>query len=429
MQIQPKSFAFTLLLGFLAAVPYSGIDINLPALAATGASLDRSASDVGQTMSAFMVSLAAAPLLYGPVSDRFGRKPVLMFGLALFIVASLTCATAQSLPELLIFRFVQGIGAASTGMTFAVIRDLFDETTARAKIANVMVAINVVTIIAPTAGAALLTLGNWRLIYAVQTAIGIALLWAVLLGFGESAKIDPGIDPRIDPVNRLAPGSVIRCYRRVLTHRVSFSYILVGAACGATLFAYVTGSSLFFIDAVGLTASEYGLIFSACSAAVMSGALLDGRLGRRGVQPAQVVTIGLVLSAVAAWTLLAMALAEWTPLTLVTALLMTVALSFGMTIPNILNATMQPMPDIAGAVGAAAGSVQMIAGAASSSLVAALFDGQSALSMATVMATSSLLALTAYWLLARPAGRHGSFAGELETRSASRVTSSVTNPN
>ena len=162
MQIQPNSFAFTLLLGFLAAVPYSGIDINMPALAATGAALDRSASDVGQTMSAFMVSLAAAPLLYGPVSDRFGRKPVLMFGLALFIVASLTCATAQSLPELLIFRFVQGIGAASTGMTFAVIRDLFDETTARAKIANVMVAINVVTIIAPTAGAALLTLGSWR---------------------------------------------------------------------------------------------------------------------------------------------------------------------------------------------------------------------------------------------------------------------------
>jgi MFS transporter, DHA1 family, multidrug resistance protein len=425
MQIQPTSFAFTVLLGFLAAVPYSGIDINLPALAATGASLDRSASDVGLTMSAFMVSLAAAPLLYGPVSDRFGRKPVLMFGLALFIVASLTCASAQSLPELLIFRFVQGIGAASTGMTFAVIRDLFDETTARAKIANVMVAINVVTIIAPTAGAALLTLGSWRLIYAVQTAIGIALLWAVLLGFGESARIGS----RIDPVNRLGPAALIRSYIRVLTHRVSFSYILVGAACSATLFAYVTGSSLFFVDAVGLTASEYGLIFSACSAAVMSGALLDGRLGRRGVQPAQVMTIGLALSAAATSTLLAMALAGWTPPALVAALLMMVALTFGMTIPNILNATMQPLPDIAGAVGAAAGSIQMIAGAVSSSLVAVLFDGRSALSMAAVMAASSLLALTAYWLLARPAERHGNFADGLGTQSTSRATSSVTTPN
>src|SRR5499427_2236368 len=102
MQIQPISFAFTLLLGFLAAVPYSAIDINLPALAATGASLGASASDVGLTMSVFMFSLAAAPLLYGPLSDRFGRKPVVVFGVALFVVASLACAIAQSLPALLI---------------------------------------------------------------------------------------------------------------------------------------------------------------------------------------------------------------------------------------------------------------------------------------------------------------------------------------
>src|SRR6187551_3789138 len=79
MRIEPDTLAFTLLLGALAAVPYSGIDINLPALAATGAALRVSASDVGLTMSAFMLSLATAPLIYGPVSDRIGRKPVLAF--------------------------------------------------------------------------------------------------------------------------------------------------------------------------------------------------------------------------------------------------------------------------------------------------------------------------------------------------------------
>src|SRR4029077_6680583 len=98
MRIKPESFAFTLLLGFLAAVPYSGIDINLPALAATGATLGASASDVGLTMSAFMLSLATAPLVYGPVSDPLGRKPVLAIGLALFIAASIGCALASSLP-------------------------------------------------------------------------------------------------------------------------------------------------------------------------------------------------------------------------------------------------------------------------------------------------------------------------------------------
>lgn len=397
MQIQPASFAFTLLIGFLAAVPYSGIDINLPALAATGATLGVSPSEVGLTMSAFMLSLALAPLFYGPVSDRFGRKPVIAFGVALFVAASLACAVAQSLPALLICRFVQGIGAASTAMTFAIIRDLFNETTARAKIANVMVAINVVTVIAPTAGAELLTIGGWRSIYAIQAGIGALLLLAVLLGFAESA--------RIDPRSRLAPAVVTRTYVRVLTNPVSFAYILVGAAGGATVFGYVAGSSPFFIGVVGLRPDQYGLIFSACSAAVMSGALLDGRLGGRGVSAALVLAIGLALMAAASATLLAMTVVGWAQPALVAVLLMAVALAFGVSMPNIMNVTMQPLPEIAGAVGATAQSIQISAGAVSSGLVAALFDGQSALSMAAVMATCSLLALIAYCLLARPAER------------------------
>jgi MFS transporter, DHA1 family, multidrug resistance protein len=124
------------------------------------------------------------------------------------VVASLACALAQSLPTLLICRFVQGIGAASTAMTFAIVCDLFGETSARTKIANVVIAINVVTVIAPTAGAALLTIGGWRLIYMIQAGIGALLLLALVLGFAESA--------RIDPANRLAPALAIRSYRRTL---------------------------------------------------------------------------------------------------------------------------------------------------------------------------------------------------------------------
>jgi MFS transporter, DHA1 family, multidrug resistance protein len=398
MQIRPTSFGFTLLLGLLAAVPYSGIDINLPALAATGATLGVSPSEVGLTMSAFMLSLAVAPLIYGPISDRFGRKPVIAFGVTLFVVASLACAVAQSLPELLISRFLQGVGAASTAMTLAIIRDLFGETSARAKIANVVIAINVVTVIAPAAGAALLTIGGWRFIYAIQAGMGSLLLLAVLLGLAESAKIDPA--------NRRTLGVVIRSYVRVLTHPLSFAYILVGAASGATVFAYVTGSSLFFIGVKGLRPGEYGLIFSACSAAVMSGALLDGCLARGRVSAAWVLTIGLTLSAAAAATLLAATLAGWAQPALVATLLMAIAFAFGMTMPSIMNATMQPLPDIAGVVGALAGSIQMTAGAASSGLVTVLFDGRSALSMAAVMTAGSLLALVAYYLLARPAERH-----------------------
>ncbi|MCK1274100.1 multidrug effflux MFS transporter [Bradyrhizobium sp. 61] len=397
MQIDPASFAFTLLLGFLAAVPYSGIDINLPALAATGATLDASASDVGLTMSAFMLSLATAPLIYGPISDRLGRKPILAFGLVLFIAASVACAKASSLPVLLLGRFVQGIGAAATATTFAIIRDLFDGNAARGKIANVMVTVNVATVIAPTAGAALLAIAGWRSIYAAQAGIGLMLLVVVMFRFAETATTDRA--------GRLGLSAVIDSYRQVLTHPVSLPFILVGAAGGATVFAYVTGASLFFVGAIGLRPEQYGLIFSACSGAVMVGAFLDGQLGRRGVESARMLTTGLTLSAAASTALLAMTLAGWMPTSLVVALLMAVALGFGFSVPNVMSATMQRLPEIAGAVSAAAASIQLTAGAISSGLVALRFDGRTALSMTAVMAATSLLALVLYLLVARPAER------------------------
>jgi DHA1 family bicyclomycin/chloramphenicol resistance-like MFS transporter len=397
MRIQPASFAFTVLLGLVASVPFSGIDINLPALATTGAALGARPSEVGLTMSVFMLSLAAAPLVYGPVSDRYGRKPVVLSGIALFVISSFACAFAPSLPALLIWRLFQGVGAASTTTAMAIVRDLFDGETARAKIANIVIAINVVTVIAPSAGAALLTLGSWRLIYAVQFAIGLVLLAALQWGFGESAKIDPA--------NRLVPSVIVRSYRRVLTHPVCFGYILVGAAAGATVFAYVTGSSLFFLDVVGLKPEQYGLIFSACSAAVMAGAFLDSRLGAWGIASATVLITGLVLSAVASTMLLTMTLAGWMPLPIVVSLLVAVALAFGLSMPNAMNATMQPLPQIAGSVGAAAGSLQMTAGAVSSALVALLYDGSSALSMTAIMTLCSVAGLASFLLVARPAER------------------------
>jgi len=394
MLIQSTSLAFTLLLGLLAAVPYSGIDINLPALAATGATLGAGPSEVGLTMSAFVFSLAVMPLLYGPASDGFGRKPIVLFGMVLFVVSSVACAAAPSLPVLMACRVVQGIGAAATGTVLAIIRDLFDGNAARIRIANVMVAVNVATMIAPTAGAALLVLGSWRSIYAFQAGIGVMLLLAVLFGFSETAKIDP--TPRSN-------ATLLSSYRRVLTHPVSFGYVLVGAAAGATVFAYVSGASLFFVGVIGLRPDQYGLIFSACSAAVMCGAFLDGRLGRSGIASGGVLAAGLTLMTAGSVVLLAITIGGLKSPALVAGLLIMVALSFGLSVPNVMNATMQPLPDIAGAVSAAAGSLQLTAGAVSSGLVSVLFDGHSALSMAAVMALCSLLGLGAYLLMARPA--------------------------
>jgi MFS transporter, DHA1 family, multidrug resistance protein len=397
MRIQPASFAFTLLLGLLASVPYSGIDMNLPAFTATGTALGTRPADIGFTISVFMLSLATAPLVYGPISDRYGRRPVVIFGVTLFVVGSLACALAQSFSVLLAGRLSQGCGAASTTLTFSIIRDLFEGENARAKMANVVIAINVVTLIAPTAGAVLLALGSWRLIYTTQSGMGLALLIALVTGFAESAKIDQA--------NRLAPSIIRRSYLQVLTNPIAFAYILVGAAAGGTVMAYVTGSSLFFINGMGLRPSQYGLIFSACSGSVMAGAFLDRRLAAWNVSPAHVLMMGLAVSAAASGLLLGTTLFGWVPLPLVVSLLLVVALAFGLSLPNAWNATMHPLPQIAGAVSAVSGSIQMMTGAVSSGLVAILYDGRSALSMSAVMTLCSLLALASYLLIARPAER------------------------
>src|ERR1700681_5033158 len=168
-------------------------------------------------------------------------SPVVVFACTLFIIAGIGCAFARSLPTLLTWRVVQGAGAgASMTIALAIIRDLFEGQAARTKLSYVAIATMIVPMVAPTAGAALLALGGWRVIHAVLAGVGLLVLLAMLLGFAESA--------RIDPANRLVPSVIARNYLRVLMHPLCLGYILVSSTTFGALFAYVSGSSLFLIN-------------------------------------------------------------------------------------------------------------------------------------------------------------------------------------
>src|SRR5260221_2407018 len=118
VRLPPGSAAFTLLLSFLVALPSFGIDMSLPALTETGAALGVAPAQAGLMMSLFMLGFAVAPLFYGPASDRYGRKPIVVFACMLFIIAGIGCALAQSLPTLLMWRVVQG-ACAGASLTIA----------------------------------------------------------------------------------------------------------------------------------------------------------------------------------------------------------------------------------------------------------------------------------------------------------------------
>ena len=398
VRLPPTSTAFTLLLGLLVALPSFGIDMSLPALTSVGAALGVAPERAGLMMSLFMLGFAVAPLFYGPASDRYGRKPVVVFACMLFAIAGIGCAFAQSLPTLLVWRVVQGAGAgASMTITLAIVRDLFEGQAARTRLSYVSIATMVVPTIAPSAGAALLALGGWRVIHAVLGGIGLLLLLAMLIGFTESA--------RLDPANRLVPSVIARNYLRVLMNPLCLGYILINAAAFGALFAYVSGSSLFLINVVGLRPGQFGVVFAATSLGIMAGAFLNGRLSTWGVAPFYPLTAGLVLAVVTATALLLMTLVGWMPLTPVILILIVGNFAFGLIAPNAMQGAMQPLPQIAGAAGAATGCIQMATAAVVSGLVALLHDQHSALSMTALMSVCSLVALAAYLLLARPAER------------------------
>src|SRR3979490_662955 len=154
----------------------------------------------GLMMSLFMVGFAIAPLFYGPASDRYGRKPIVVFACMLFVIAGIGCALAQSLPTLLMWRVVQGAGAgASMTIALAIIRDLFEGQAARTKLSYVTIATMIVPMIAPTAGAALLAFGGWRVIHAVLAGVGLLLLLAMLASISSAAVSCAA--------NRLAPSA------------------------------------------------------------------------------------------------------------------------------------------------------------------------------------------------------------------------------
>jgi MFS transporter, DHA1 family, multidrug resistance protein len=226
---------------------------------------------------------------------------------------------------------------------------------------------------------------------------GCCCCWPCRFGFAESA--------RIDPANRLVPSVIARNYLRVLTHPLCLGYILVNAAAFGTLFAYVSGSSLFLINVEGMRPDQYGMVFAATSLGIMAGALLNGRLSAWGIAPHYPLTIGLLLSAAASMSLLTMTLAGWMPLALVISLLVLANFAFGLIAPNAMQGAMQPLPQIAGAAAAATGAIQMMTGAVVSGLVATLYDEHTALTMTAQMAVCSLVALISYLLLARPAER------------------------
>jgi len=373
------------MLGLLSALPPLATDIGLPAIPALQAAFDIGIGEATRTLTVFLFGFSAGPIVFGPLSDRYGRKPVLLFGLALFALAAIACAYADSIGTLLAVRLVQGIAAgAAAALPAAIVRDVFSGHAALSRQSYVALVNAVAPLVAPLLGAGLLLIGDWRLIYQCLGGIGFVLLLVAIFGYAETR-------PAQAAAGRSVFGAAIHAYGVVLRNRHYVVHTALLAASFGTMFAYITGSSAVFIDMLGVSSGAYGALFAMTAAGTILGAATGGRLAR--IWGADRLLVGGVLgSVVVSLALLAVALTGAGSIALVAACVVLSNFCAGIVMPNTTHQALAGVGQVAGSAAALLRSAQMLAGAAAGALVGLLAGNQLTV-MAIVMTLSALVGL------------------------------------
>lgn len=260
-----------ILMGALTAIGPLSIDMYLPAFPAIASGLGAHSSEVERTLAAYLLGMACAQLIYGPLADRFGRKPPLYGALILYIVASAGCAVAPSVEFLTLSRLFQAMGGAA-GMVIprAVVRDHYNTQEAARALSMLMLIMGIAPILAPVLGAMILSWVGWRGIFVTITLCGIALLLTLSKIMVETLAPEKQI--------RLSWGNIFLTYGGLLLHQRFMAFALSGGLASATMFSYIVGSPRLFIEHFGVSPQTYGLLFGMNACSLIIGSQVSARL-------------------------------------------------------------------------------------------------------------------------------------------------------
>lgn len=275
MNIMTTSFFRTaLILGLLSAIGPFAIDMYLPALPSIGKDLSAENNVVQMSLLAFFISFAIFQLIYGPLSDMWGRKAPLYMGIGLFAVASVGCALSNDIETLIAFRFLQGIGGAA-GMVIprAIVRDMHTGVQAARLMSLLMLVFSISPILAPLTGSAVISFYGWRgVFWAVTIAafIGLILLSTQLKETRpQAARVESSL------------GSAMAAYRLLLSDRNFLTLTFIGGLGISSFLVYLANSPFVLIDHYGLTPTQYSIAFSINAVSFFTVSQLTGWLGDR----------------------------------------------------------------------------------------------------------------------------------------------------
>ena len=365
------------LLMAMTAIGPATLNILVPALPSLVARLHTDADTAQLTLSLYLISIATAQLLLGPLSDRFGRRPVVLAGLTINMLASFAAIAAASIGTLIAARVVQAFGAA-TGIVMgrAIIRDLYERDRAASMIGLVTTAMVIAPMVSPLIGGILDTLFGWRTIF-----LFIAVLSSLVLAWSVAVL------PETRPASVAhAPGKLWPETRMLLSEARFHAYVLAGALGSAPFFTFLGGGPYVAVTLMGRTPAEYGLWFAVTSLGYMSGNFTASRLSQRfGINA--MIAGGIVAELIGAGVTCALvaSMPEGGPATVFLPQFI-ISYGNGVLLPNAIAGAVSVRPQAAGTAAGMTGFTQMAIGAAATQVVGILLAGAaSALPMAVMM--------------------------------------------
>jgi DHA1 family bicyclomycin/chloramphenicol resistance-like MFS transporter len=381
------------LLMAMTAIGPATLNILVPALPGLITRLATNTGTVQLTLSLYLLSLATAQLLLGPLSDRFGRRPVVLAGLALSVVASLAAIATSSIGALIGARIVQAVGA-STGIVIgrAIIRDLYERDRAAAMIGLVTTAMVIAPMISPLIGGILDTAFGWEAIFLfIAIFSGAVWLWAV------------AVLPETRPVSAAQAPVMLWDQTRALLGSAKFHcYVLCGALGSAPFFTYLGGGPHVVVTLMGRTSAEYGVWFAVTSLGYMSGNFTASRLSQRfGIDAMIMAGIVSELIGASLTAVLVASMPDGGPAIIFLPQLV-IAYGNGLLLPNAVAGAVSVRPQAAGTAAGMTGFTQMAVGAASTQVVSILLAGATtAMPMAWMLVVMVLATGVAYLALVR----------------------------
>ena len=382
MSARRGALRLTLVLGSLAALGPLSIDMYLPSFPTVARSLGTSVASVQLTLATYLGGLALGQIVYGPLSDRFGRRPPLLAGLALYVAAALACAAAPSLWVLAAARLAQALGGcAGIVISRAMVRDRFDVDDSARVYSSLMLVMGAAPILAPLVGGQVLAVAGWRAIFVVLAALAAALFAVVAVALPESLPLASR--------RRHGPGETLGAFGAAFRHGSFVRLSLASGAIQAAMFAYISGSPFVFIELFGVRPERFGFIFGTNAAGLIAASQLN-----RWVAPRLGVTRALrvgVVAALVAYACLWLSVRAGAGLPFILPALFVGISSVGIVLPSGTAAAMAYFGAQAGSASAVLGVLQSTCGAAASTAVSALADG-TARPMASAMLACAVLA-------------------------------------